>query len=35
LIVPEHAELLSLQIGDDKHVTLPGVCKTINVTVAP
>jgi len=26
---------LSLQIGDDKHVTLPGVCKTINVTVAP
>jgi Domain of unknown function (DUF4399)/Family of unknown function (DUF6130) len=26
---------LSLQIADDKHVTLPGVCKTINVTVAP
>ena len=26
---------LSLQIGDDKHVTMPGTCKTINVTVAP
>lgn len=25
---------LTLQIGDDKHFTMPGLCQTINVTVA-
>jgi hypothetical protein len=25
---------LTLQIGDDKHITMPGLCQTINVTVA-
>jgi hypothetical protein len=25
---------LTLQIGDDKHMTIPGLCSTINVTVA-
>jgi uncharacterized protein DUF4399/uncharacterized protein DUF6130 len=26
---------LSLQIGDDKHVTMPGLCSTITLNVAP
>ena len=26
---------LALQIGDDKHVTMPGLCSTITLTVAP
>jgi Domain of unknown function (DUF4399)/Family of unknown function (DUF6130) len=26
---------LSLQIGDDKHVTMPGLCSTITVNVTP
>jgi hypothetical protein len=26
---------LSVQAGDDKHVTMTGLCETINVTVAP
>ena len=25
---------LTLQIGDDKHITMQGLCQTINVTVA-
>jgi len=24
----------SVQFGDDKHITMPGLCQTINVTVA-
>jgi hypothetical protein len=26
---------LALQVGDDKHATMTGLCETINVTVAP
>jgi Domain of unknown function (DUF4399)/Family of unknown function (DUF6130) len=33
--LPPGPHKLTLQIGDDKHITMPGLCQTINVTVAP
>jgi len=32
--LPPGKHTLVLQIGDDKHTTLPGLCSTITVTVS-
>jgi hypothetical protein len=33
--LPPGTHTLTLQIGDDKHTTIEGLCTTINITVAP
>ena len=33
--LPPGPHKLTLEIGDDKHTTIPGLCSTINVTVEP
>jgi hypothetical protein len=33
--LPSGTHKLTLQFGDDKHVTMPGLCSTITVNVAP
>jgi len=33
--LPPGPHKLALEIGDDKHTTMPGLCSVINITVAP
>ena len=33
--LPPGPHKLTLEIGDDKHTTIPGLCSTINITVEP
>ena len=33
--LPPGPHKLALEIGDDKHTTIPGLCSVINITVAP